>query len=228
MQPMHGSAADSNGTRRRLRRCLRVAVASLLLSGATAVAQQTAAPLKQPALPDSPLDPKVAGQQIQRELARAFLHCRPGGDMTVDVIHLDSATSTAPADAAWLVKVTLKAAPAGTSTRPLQPGECAYVDRPPPSDKAVVLWRPLRTVGTRAQRNPTDGLQAITTSQQWGYIYTDSVDSVFDSVFDRFFRQRAPGGRAFRLRVEPLACDRNCGRFVANPWDFHVLETLAN
>jgi hypothetical protein len=208
------------------RLCLEVAVASLLLFGTTAMAQQTAAPVKQPPLRDSPLDPKTASENIQRALARSFLHCRPGGDMTVDVIKLDAATSTAPADAAWLVKVTLKAARAGTATRPLQPGECAYEDRPPPSDKAVVLWRPLRTAGTKAQRYPTDGLQAITSSQQWGYIYTDSVDRVFDSVFERLFKQRPPGGRPFRLRVEPLACDRNCGRFVSNPWDFHVLETL--
>jgi hypothetical protein len=225
MHPMHSSAADPGRAKRRLRWRFGVAVAFSLLIGATAGAQQTAAPLKQRPLPDSPLDPNTARQQIQRAVARSYLHCRPGGDMTVDVIHLNAATSTAPADAAWLVKVTLMPAPAGTAERPLEPGECAYEDRPPPSDKAVVLWRPLRTVGTRAERNPKDGLQAITTSQQWGYIYTDSVDRVFDSVFDRLFRQRPPGG-AFKLRVEPLACDRNCGGFVANPWDFHVLETL--
>jgi hypothetical protein len=225
MHPLHRSAAESDGVVRRPRPLLVAAVVWSMLLAGMAVAQQTAEPLKQRARPDSPLDPNTASQNIQRELARSFLHCRPGGDMTVDVIHLDSATSTAPADAAWLVKVTLKPASAGTTARPLQPGECAYPDRPPPSDKAVVLWRPLRTIGTRAQRNPTDGLQALTTSQQWGYIYTESVDSVFDSVFDRLFKQRTPGGRAFRLRVEPLACDRNCGRFVANPWDFHVLET---
>lgn len=203
---------------------LEIAAASFLLLGATATAQQTPAAPKPRPLPDSPLDPNRASDQVQRALARSYLHCRPGGDMTVDVIHLESATSTAPADAAWLVKVTLKPARAGTATRPLQPGECAYEDRPPPSDKAVVLWRPLRTAGTRAARNPTDGLRTITSSQQWGYIYTDSVDSVFDSVFDCLFRQRPPGDRTFKLRVEPLACSRNCGRFVANPWDFHVLE----
>jgi hypothetical protein len=210
----------------RLRLCLEVAVVTSLLFGATALSQQKPPPLKQGALPDSPLDPKTASQQIERAVARSYLHCRPGGAMTVDVIHLDLATSIAPADAAWLVKVTLKPARAGTAARPLQPGECAYVDRPPPSDKTVVLWRPLRTLGTRAQRNPTDGLRTLTTSQQWGYIYTDSVDRVFDSVFERLFRQRPSSDRAFRLRVEPLACDRHCERFVAHPWDFHVLETL--
>ena len=228
MHPLSRSVADSVRAGRDLRWRLEpvAAVVVLLLSAVTADAQQTAAPLKQRPLPDSALDPDTARQQIQRALARSYLHCRPGGDMTVDVVHLDATTSTAPADAAWLVKVTLRPASAGTSARPLQPGECAYEDRPPPSDKAVVLWRPLRTLGTPAQRNPKDGLQAITTSQQWGYIYTDSVDRVFDSVFDRLFRQRPPGDRAFRLRVEPLTCDRNCGGFVANPWDFHVLEAL--
>jgi hypothetical protein len=226
MRSMNSPAAESGGERRRLR--LGVAVAAALLFGGTALAQQKPPPLKQRALPDSPLDPNTASQKIERAVARSFLHCRPGGDMTVDVIHLDPATSTAPADAAWLVKVTLKPASAGTAARPLQPGECAYEDRPPPSDKTVVLWRPLRTAGTRAERNPTDGLQDITSSQQWGYLYTRSVDPVFDSLFDRLFRQRTPGGRAFRLRVEPLACDRHCERFVANPWDFHVLEAPAH
>lgn len=221
---MHSSPADSDGLRHRLHQRLGVAVVASLLFGATGMAQQTAAQLKQRPHPDSPLDPNTARQQIQRAIERSFLYCRPGGDMTVDVIHLDPATSHAPADAAWIVKVTFKPASVGTTARPLQPGECAYVDRPPPSDKAVVLWRPLRTLGTPAQRNPRDGLHSLTTSQQWGYIYTGSVDSVFDSIFDRLFRQTSPGGLAFKLRVEPLACDRNCSGFVTNPWDFHVLE----
>jgi hypothetical protein len=226
MHSMRASAAVSIYFRSRSRACVGVALISCLLFDATAMAQQKVVPPKQRALPDSPLDPNTASQKIERTVARGFLHCRPGGDMTVDVIHLDPATSIAPADAAWLVKVTLKSAPAGTDARPLQPGECAYVDRAPPSDKAVVLWRPLRTLGTRAQRNPTDGLRSLTTSQQWGYLYSESVDDVFDSVFSRLFRQRASRDRPFRLRVEPLTCNRNCGGFVANPWDFHVLETF--